>query len=660
MKNDELMTSLNINIDHEANPCEDFYQYSCGGWLKNNTIPDDKSRWGSFNALADRNRDQLKELLSSGGNGKASVYYASCLDQKGIDALGGKPLLELMASLPLEFSKNPEGAWTEADYTNLATALARMGHSGVQVFFGVGVGPDSEDSNVNIVGISQGGLSLPGREYYLNKSLSDPMLQSLQKHIKKSFVLLDGQCADSVAENIVRFEQALAEIMWDKIKMRDPVATTNKMPISALQTHSQHFPWNEYFKVYESTYIGDVDVATPSYFEKLEKVLETAGKKTVQDYLRWSILTEYIPHLSTPFYDEAFDMDSKLSGAKVKQARWETCVSRTDSAFMHLVSKMYVDSYFSSDSKTIGKDMISGIRKSFVTNLDSNDWMDSETKERAKAKANAINEKIGFPSRLENATFLQEYYADHLVEAGGNNYFKNHVLTIQAGVKRNIDKLGKPVDRLEWQMSSPTVNAYYDPSKNEIVFPAGILQQPFFDKGYQMAFNYGAIGVVMGHELTHGFDDQGSQFDENGNLKSWWKEATRANYEKRTACLADQYSKFVVNGDEHVNGKLTLGENIADNGGVHLAFQAFKTSILSGKTAECPSHQFTADQIFFLGFAQVWCEKERSEALHQSIISDPHSPGFARVNGAVANSEAFDKAFNCPAQSSQKARCSVW
>mmetsp|Transcript_1656 Transcript_1656/g.2997 ORF Transcript_1656/g.2997 Transcript_1656/m.2997 type:complete len:736 (+) Transcript_1656:36-2243(+) len=697
--NSDLLTTIKKNMNASVNPCENFYEYACGGWMSSNDIPDDKSSWGTFNILSDENRKYLTKMLEE-KNGKNEFdkprnYYHACMDMTAINAQGATPLKDLEKSLNLKFTGG-SSKFVASDFETLAADLKKLylGAGVDGVFFGIGVGPDNADSNKNTVGFSESGLSLRSREYYLDITAnsttkkdidSDKILKALKDHIKDSMALFDGAgcstlCQDSQAHAMIELEQDMAMIMYDKVKLRDPHLTYNPMAVSEIASKIESkFPFQSYLNgIYgelrnEPNFKLDaVDCGTPDYFKKLDETLAKHDKQTIVNKLRWSLVSSFMGGLSKEFYDEAFKMSQLLSGSKQQPPRSEICTGSTEGALSYYLSRMFIESKFTSSAKNVADTMIEGIRHAFLENLNSSstDWMDSETKVNARDKANKIRRKIGYYTKIENATFVADYYKSVKAEAGGANYFSNRLSVTKMALALDADRIHKPVDKELWDMTAATVNAYYDPSKNEIVFPAGILQSPFFGKDYVMAYNFGGIGVVMGHELTHGFDDQGSEYDAEGNLKSWWKDSTKQAFTKKTQCIVNEYSNFTVNYEdgkkESVNGQLTLGENIADNGGIHLAFKAYRNFLEKRDPSfeacvELKGSELSAEKVFFLGFAQVWCSHKREAAEHQQLIGDPHSPSFARVNGAVANSKDFDEAFGCkrPAGYAEK-QCRVW
>uniref|UniRef100_A0A6T6V272 Endothelin-converting enzyme 1 n=1 Tax=Amorphochlora amoebiformis TaxID=1561963 RepID=A0A6T6V272_9EUKA len=661
----EMLNGMYSKMNTSADACTNFYEYACGGWESKEEIPDDRSSWSSFGILSKSNKDVIEKLLASSKEGKANEYYHSCMDQNAINGRGVQPLLSLRDSLNLKF-KPGSGCMTSDDYNTLAVDLAKLYKgAGVEGFFCFGVGADAKNSSSNIVGASQCGLSLDERDYYVDKDPhTDKTLLALREYIHSTFTKVEGKEPDAtLADGIIDFETSLATIMMDKISLRDPQKTYNKMDSSQLEAKMPKFPLSLFLnKLYDGKPVNKVDVSTPEYFDKLSTLLEKTPKTTVYNFLSWKLFSAHMSHLDAASFAISFKFSQALSGVEKAPRREEICVGRTEGALPDHISRMFVDHKFSEGSKKFAEKMIENIRKAFIKNLDTITWMDKETKLAAKNKALKIKDKIAYPAKIHDDNFLTTHY--QTIETDPEKYFENHMSAVKFSVKEECDKLGKPVDKEEWGMTSSTVNAYYDPSKNEIVFPAGILQLPFFQSDYHKAFNYGGIGVVMGHELTHGFDDQGAKYDETGNLKSWWKNSTMQRFEEKTSCLVNQYSEFTIaynKGQEHVNGKLTLGENIADNGGFHLSYNAYKNDEGSNPDEKLSysGQGFTAKQIFFLSFAQVWCAKSREAALHRQVMGDPHSPAFARVNGAVANSEIFDEAFDCQRQSNRK-RCHVW
>ena len=640
-------------IDKTVSPCTDFYQYSCGTWLKNNPIPPDQASWGRFGELAERNRAVLHTILEKASstdgsrspiNKQIGDYYASCMDEaaierKGIAAL--KPELERIAGLKTAAAVTAE--------------IARLHNEGVDVFFGFSSGQDFKDSTSVIAQFDQAGLGLPERDYYMrDDAKSKEIRQKYVEHLHKMFVLLGKSEADALAaaNSVMALETALAKGSQDVVTRRDPSKIYHKMTVAQMAKLAPSFDLTAYLKEVRAPKFETVNVAAPEFFAALERGLQPSEMASVKNYLTWHYLHSEAPLLPKAFVDENFDFYSKtLSGAKEQKARWKRCVAYTDNELGEALGRIYVEQTFGADGKERTLKMVHALEQSLGEDIKKLDWMTPETKTRALEKLAAITNKIGYPEKYRDYSSVKIVRGDALGNSQRASEFEFH---------RQLDKIGKPVDRLEWGMTPPTVNAYYDPQMNNVNFPAGILQPPFFDKALDDAVNFGAIGAVVGHELTHGFDDEGRQFDAKGNLSDWWTPKDADAFETRTQCIVDEYGGFVVNGDLKLNGKLTLGENTADNGGLRIAYAALMNS-LAGKM---PANRdgLTAQQRFFLGWGQVWCENGTEQQERLRAQTDPHSLDRYRVNGVVSNMPEFQQAFGCKAGDAmvrQKA-CRVW
>lgn len=627
-------------IDKSVNPCTDFYQYSCGTWLKDNPIPPDQAAWGRFSELAERNRTILKNILEKAPAGtQLGDYYASCMDEnaierKGIAAL--KPELDRIAALS-----------TPAEIT---AEIARLHSEGVDAFFGFGSGQDFKDSTEVIAQLDQSGLGLPERDYYLKDDpKSKEIRQKYVEHLRKMFALLGTKDADAAAASVMALETALAKGSQDVVTRRDPSKIYHRMTVAEAAKLSPSFDWKAYFHDVRAPKFDVVNVVSPEFFGAFEAALKSPQLK---NYLTWHYVHAEAALLPKAVVDENFDFYGKtLTGSKELKARWKRCVAFTDNELGEALGRIYVEQTFGADGKERTLKMVHAIEQSLGADLQKLDWMTPETKVRAIEKLHAITNKIGYPEKWRDYSTVKIVRGDALGNSERASEFEFH---------RQLDKIGKPVDRLEWSMTPPTVNAYYDPQMNNINFPAGILQPPFFDKQMDDAVNFGAIGAVVGHELTHGFDDEGRQFDAKGNLRDWWTPKDADAFETRTQCIVDEYGGFVVDGDLKLNGKLTLGENTADNGGLRVAYAALMTS-LAGKMP--PKRDgLTAQQRFFLGWGQIWCENESKEIRRLQAQTNPHSLGSFRVNGTVSNSPEFAQAFGCKAGDAmvRPKACRVW
>ena len=626
------------NMDLTATPCVDFYQYACGTWMANNPIPADQPTWGTFNTLADRNRAVLRGILDkasvndpkrSAVEQKIGDYYASCMDEAAIEKLGSKPLDPELQRIGAMASKE-----------DVLAELIRLHHTGVHAFFEFSSEPDAKNSMQMIAGADQGGLGLPERDYYLK---ADPKSVKLRQqyvaHVQKMLGLLGETPAKAAADAqvVLRIETDLAKGSLDVVSRRDPNQVYHKMSVKDLQALAPNIDWPKYFAGLGTPSFTDLDVSVPEFFKALNAVFVRSSVDDIKTYLRWHLLHSEAPLLSKAFVDESFQFYGRaLTGSMELEPRWKRCVEHTDDDLGFALGQLYVAQAFPPAAKARVLSMVQEIETMLGQDIQSLDWMTPATKAQAMIKLHAVTGKIGYPDKW------RDYSSVKIVrgEAVGNDE-----RATEFDVRRRLNKIGQPVDRSEWDMTPPTVNAYYDPQFNDINFPAGILQPPFFDNRMDAAVNYGAIGSVMGHELTHGFDDQGRQFDAQGNLRDWWTAEDAKEFEKRAECFIKEYSAFTPLDDVHLNGKLTLGENTADNGGVRLAFRALMQS-LNGKP-QPKVDGFTPQQRFFLAWGQAWCENVRPEMARMMAQTDPHSPPRDRVNGVLGNMPEFRQAFAC-------------
>ena len=642
-------TALNTSV----NPCDNFYQYACGTWLKNNPIPADQSAWGRFSELDLRNREALKDILEKAAAGTAPVsatakqmgdYYASCMDEKGIEAQGAKPLQpELNRIRGIQ------------DMPALAEEVARLHAIGVNAFFGFGSGQDFKDSTEVIAQADQGGLGLPERDYYFKTDAkSVETREKYVAHVQKMFQLLgeSPERAKAAAQTVMTIETALAKGSQDVVTRRNPQTQYHRMPLADFEKLDPRFAWAKYLAGIQAPQFATLNVVAPDFFKTMDSVLQTASMSDLHDYLVWHYVHTEAHLLSTPFVTENFDFFRKtLTGAKEQQPRWKRCVAYSDGDLGEALGKLFVERTFPPDAKVRTLKMVNAIESALGQDIEKLDWMTPETKVKALDKLHAITNKIGYPDRFRDYSSVKIVRGD----LPGNS-----ARATQFEFKRQLDKIGKPVDRQEWQMTPPTVNAYYDPQMNNINFPAGILQPPFFDEKLDDAVNFGAIGAVIGHELTHGFDDEGRQFDAQGNLKDWWTPKDADAFETRVQCIIDEYSNFTAVDDLKVNGKLTLGENTADNGGMRIAHMALMNVL--GNRPPSKIEGLTAAQRFFLGWGQIWCENDRPELTRLLTQTNPHAPAETRVNGVVSNMPQFTDAFGCKeGQPMVRAKaCRVW
>jgi putative endopeptidase len=626
------------NMDMTANPCVDFYQYACGTWMANNPIPADQSRWGTFDHLADRNREVLRGILEkasvndparSAVEQKIGDSYASCMDESAIDKLGAKPLEPELTRIDAIKSKDA-----------ILDELARLHLLGVGALFRFSSTPDSKNSAQTIANADQGGLGLPDRDYYLKDDAKSVKLREQYLAHMQKMLELAGQSpalAAAGAQAVLRIETDLAKGSLDRVARRDPSQTYHKMSIKELAALAPSIDWPKYFAALDTPPFTDLDVSAPDFFKALDAVLTSTSVADLKTYLRWHLLYAEVPLLARPFLDENFQFFGRtLTGATELEPRWKRCVQTTDRELGFALGQKYAEQAFSPEAKARVLSMVQEIEKMLSEDIQSLDWMTPATKQQALVKLRGVTNKIGYPDKW------RDYSSVKIVRGQA---VENDQRATAFEVRRRLNKIGQPVDRGDWNMTPPTVNAYYSPLQNDINFPSGILQPPFFDNRMDAAVNYGAIGSVMGHELTHGFDDQGRQYDAQGDLRNWWTPEDAAEFEKRAECFVKEYSAFTPVDGVHLNGKLTLGENSADNGGVHLSFMALMKS-LDGKP-QPKIEGFTPQQRFFLGYGQIWCQNVRPEASRMRAQTDPHSPGRNRVNGVLGNMPEFREAFAC-------------
>jgi putative endopeptidase len=642
------------NLDKTCKPCDDFYQFAMGGWMKSNPIPPEYSSWGTFTQLADKNQQNLRQILDDavksnaapGSNEqKISDFYASCMDTTAIDAAGTKPLDPELARI--------RGIKNLVDLE----AEAELLHSkGVGALFRFSANQDAKDSTRVIGGAVQGGLGLPEREYYLKEDdKSKQLREAYAKHVAKMFELLGDPADKSAAEaaTILKVETALATASMKNTDLRDPDKTYHKMVLADLKTLTPNFSWETYFKAAGHPELKEINIGQPDFFRALDAQLTATPIDDWKTYLRWHLVNTAAPGLSEKFVAEDFDFRGKtLTGAKEIQPRWKRCVQATDRVLGEALGQVYVQKYFPPQAKARALEMVDNLIAALRDDLHTLPWMGPDTRTQATAKLEAFAVKIGYTDNWRDYSALN---------IDRRSYAENQVRGAQFDFARRLNKIGKPVDRTEWGMTPPTVNAYNNSSMNEIVFPAGILQPPFYDPQADDAVNYGGMGAVIGHEITHGFDDHGSKFDARGNLKDWWSPEDLKNFKVRAACVSDQFDAYVVDGDLHENGKLVLGESIADLGGLTISYAAYEKS-LAGKPRPPDRDGFTPEQRFFLGWTQVWGANERMEYARLMANTNPHPLPRFRGNGPLSNMAEFAKAFSCKKGEAmvREQSCKIW
>jgi endothelin-converting enzyme/putative endopeptidase len=641
------------SMDKTADPCVDFYQYSCGGWMKNNPIPTDRARWDVYSKLDQDNERVLWGISLADADAtdrtpvqqKVGDYFAACIDVAAVNAAGMKPIEKDMAAIE---------AIAKKDEITGYVAKAHLDGQG-NVLFRAGSMPDYGDADKVILGLDAGGLGLPDRDYYTKTDAKSVAIRAKYEAFVAQMLEMSGEAetkAKADAKAVMAFETRLAQASLTRVEKREPHNLYHMMTLAEVEKTAPQIRWSEFFAVQGVTPAGQMNVSEPKFFAAMGQAVEETPLETLKTYLRFHRVRSAAPYLAENFQVAYFDFYSKtLRGIPQMPPRWKKCVREEDRFMGEALGQEFVRREFSPEAKAATVKMTQQIEEAMGQEIEHLDWMSDATKQQALKKLHAIRNKIGYPDKWRD-------YSTLTIERG--DYFGNVQRAQEFEVKREWAKVGKPLDRTEWDMSPPTVNADYDPQRNDINFPAGVLQPPLYDPKMDDAPNYGNTGGTIGHELTHGFDDEGRQFDAQGNLKDWWTAEDAKKFEERVQCVRDQYAQYVVVDDIHINSKLTSGEDVADQGGELLAYIAWKaqTATMDLQTKE----GLTPDQRFFVGFAQWACENDRPEDARSNAMLDPHSPGRYRINGVVVNMPEFSKAFGCKAgQPMVKANaCRVW
>jgi putative endopeptidase len=644
-------------LDKSVSPCADFFTFAAGGWMKNNPIPADYASWGITEEVDHRNKGILRKILEKAAADKSAKpgtpwqkigdYYGSCMDESAIESARARPLDE-------EFQRIAK----ISDLPAFQAELARLHAFGVNAVFGFGSDQDFKDSTQEIAEIGQGGLGLPDRDYYMrDDDKSKELRANYVTHVTKMFQLLGDDSARSAAEakTVLDIETRLAGVSLPIVDLRDPDKVYHRQTVAELSLGTPHFRWSEYFQSAGSPPVSSLNVAEPDFFKGLDATLTSVSIDDWKTYLRWHLIHTAAAALSKDFQDEDFDFYGRtLTGSKQLLPRWQRCVASTDAELGQALGQVFVEQQFPSSAKASATVMVKNVIAALREDLATLDWMSPATRTKAIEKLDAIMIKVGYPESWRD-------YSKFQVDRGP--YVQNLARGSQFEFARQLAKIGKPVDRAEWTMTPPTVNAYYNPLLNEIVFPAGILQPPLYDPKGDDAFNYGATAAAIGHEMTHGFDDEGAKFDAQGNLKNWWTDADLKNFNDRGDCIATQFDEFEVEPGLHEQGKLVEGESIADLGGLAMAYAAYHTS-LAGHASPPPVDGWTADQRFFIAYAQSWEDNLRPELARLLTESDAHPLPIFRVNGPLANTPGFYKAFACTDKSPMERpaikRCKIW
>ncbi|XP_067898834.1 neprilysin-like [Heterodontus francisci] len=678
------------NMDQAVDPCNNFYQYACGGWLKKHVIPETSSRYSTFDILRDELEVILKDVLEKPDNGdpeaikKAKTLYKSCTNQTAIESKGGAPLINMLSGVfewPVatdNWDKEHGKNWT------LEAVIGKMtAKYGKRVIIDFFVGTDDKNSNAHIIHIDQPNLGLPSRDYYECTGAYKESCEAYSQFMTKVATLVRKDKGLNVTNSeikremdaVLQLEKEIANATTKSEDRTDPNQLYNKMTLSNLTRHfpliidAKSFSWSDFINQILSTVLLNVTnsepivVYAPDYLEKLAPVLKKYKPRDIQNYIIWRQVMDLVGSLSSAYKETRAAFRKALYGTTSENAVWRKCANYVNSNMDKAVGRLYVDDAFAGESKQMVEELIEQIREVFVQNLHELSWMDQETKRKAEDKARAIRQRIGYPADIkDNAKLNAEYKG---LDFSIDEYFKNILQNMQSGQMKSLKKLREKVNKEVWISGAAVVNAFYSSSRNQIVFPAGILQPPFFGQGQPSALNFGAIGMVIGHEITHGFDDNGRNFDKEGNLLDWWTKQSAMNFKDLSQCVVYEYGNFSwdLAGGQHLSGINTLGENIADNGGIRQAYKAYQLHVRkSGKDGLLPGIDLNHYQLFFLNFAQVWCGMYRPEYAVNSIKTDVHSPGEFRVLGSLQNFEEFSNAFHCTKNEymNPEKKCRVW
>ncbi len=643
-------------MDKSVPPGVDFYRYADGAWVKDNPVPADKSRWGAFAELQERNYYQIRQILNTASADTSARpesprrlvgdFYASAMDTNLIEKLSFKPIVDDLTRVAhIESSRD------------LFAALAAFHNEGVGGLFGAGVGPDAKDSSIYAFEVSQGGLSLPDRDYYLKDEFAKE-LAAYRTHVTKMFILLGEKPSEAAAHagTVLDLETALAKASRSRVELRDPNKNYNKLTASALLARNPEIQWKVYLSDRDLAKVPYAIVGQPEFFAAVNQLVRERPVDDWRVYLRWHVLHSAAPYLQHAVEDENFAFFGKeLTGQPEPEPRWKRAAGVIDRSIGEALGQLYVEQYFPPPAKARMTELVDNLKGVFRDHLQKVSWMTDATRAKALAKFDRFTQKIGYPDKFRDYSSVKISRDDYLGNVRRAAQFESH---------RRLVRVGKPVDRTEWGMTPPTVNAYFNPLLNEIVFPAGILQPPFFDMTMDDAVNYGGIGVVIGHEITHGYDDQGRKYDADGNLNDWWTDADARAFDARAQKVVQEYDSFEPLPGLHVNGKLTLGENIADIGGVSIAYDALQRALAKDPGARKAIDGFTPEQRFFISFAQIWRTNIRDAEQRRLITVDPHSPGKFRAVGPLENFQQFYDAFSIkpgePMWRAAELRADIW